>query len=362
MGRNIRLAFLANGKSIHTKRWLKYFINKGYDVHLITFTAEPIEGVKIHESRYFRKFAYPLKIWGVRKAVRKINPDILHAHYILHYGTYAALSGFHPLVLTAWGSDVLIGPKKFYNRAFAKFALKKADLITCDAEHIKGPLLELGAEPLKIKLIHFGTDTQKFRPIERSKKIREQLCIFDSPAVISLRSLEPLYSVETLVLSIPLVLKKIPETKFVIAGKGSQEKKLRDLARSLGVSDSIRFAGLIPSEKLPQYLGSMDVYVSASLSDAGLAASTAEAMACGLAVVITDFGDNRKWVEDGVNGFVIPLKDPNSLAEKIVYLMKNEDVITRFGKISRKIIKERNDYFKEMEKMEGIYKELIERV
>jgi glycosyltransferase involved in cell wall biosynthesis len=84
-------------------------------------------------------------------------------------------------------------------------------------------------------------------------------------------------------------------------------------------------------------------------------------MACGLPVVITDFGDNRKWVEDGVSGFIVPLKDPESLAEKIIYLLKNEDVRKEFGTRNRKIIEERNNYYKEMEKMENIYIELIKR-
>jgi len=98
---NVRLAFLASGESVHTKGWLMYFVGKGYDVHLITFTAKPIKGVKIHELRYFGKVAYPLRIWKIRKTVKEIEPDVLHAHYISHYGIYAALSGFHPLILSA---------------------------------------------------------------------------------------------------------------------------------------------------------------------------------------------------------------------------------------------------------------------
>ena len=112
----------------------------------------------------------------------------------------------------------------------------------------------------------------------------------------------------------------------------------------------------IPHDELPRYLTSANIFVSTALSDAGLAASTVEAMDCGLPVVITDSGDNRKWVEDGVNGFIIPLKDPKTLAEKIIYLLKNPDVGKEFGMRNRKIIEERNDYYKEMKKMENFIK------
>jgi glycosyltransferase involved in cell wall biosynthesis len=121
----------------------------------------------------------------------------------------------------------------------------------------------------------------------------------------------------------------------------------------------VRFVGWISNDELPRYLASSDIYVSTSLSDAGLSASTAEAMACGLPVIVTDSGENRVWIEDGKNGFVVPLANPKILAEKIIYLIKNKDIKARFGEINRKIIEERNNYYKEMAKMERIYEEIL---
>jgi glycosyltransferase involved in cell wall biosynthesis len=342
---------------------VKYFADRGHSIHLVTFSeTRRIEGVKVRNLRYFSKLAHPFRIVEAAKAVRKIDPDVLHAHYISHYGMYGALTGFRPFVVSVWGSDVLVDPKKSMMRRYVlNYVLGKADLMTCDGEHIREALRRLGVAPEKIRLINFGIDTQKFGPRQKNEKFRAKLRIYGSPAVISLRMLEPLYDIETLVKAIPLVLEEIPAAKFVIAGKGSEERRLKNLAKSLGVSNSAKFIGFIPNDELPQYLTNMDVYVSTSLSDAGLAASTAEAMACRLPVIITDFGDNRKWVEDGVSGFLIPVRDPKTLSEKIVYLLKNEDIRTKFGEVNRKIIEERNDYYKEMEKMEGIYEELIER-
>ena len=342
---------------------MRYFADRGHDVHLVTFDkTEEIEGVNVQNLRYFSKLAYPFRIIEVEKAVKKIDPDLLHAHYITHHGTYGALTGFRPFVVTAYGSDVLIDPEKSLIKKYAvRYVLRKADLITCDAEHMREAMRRLGAVPEKISLINFGIDTRKFSPSEKSEKLRAELGIYDSPTVISLRNLNPLYDIESLIKSIPFVLKEIPESKFVIAGRGSEETKLKELAKSLGVSGNTKFVGFIPNDELPQYLTSMNVYVSTALSDAGISACTAEAMACGLPVIITDVADNKKWVEDGVNGFIVPIKDPKSLAERIIYLLKNEHVRMKFGKISRKIIEERNDYYKEMGKMESIYEELAER-
>jgi glycosyltransferase involved in cell wall biosynthesis len=336
---------------------------------VISFENARIEGTTVHFLKLpvlVRSATFPLKmasIYRIKLLIKRTKPDILHAHYAINYGLFGALCNFRPFVITAWGSDVLIDPAARFlsmiKKPIAKYALRKADLMTCDAKHMKEAMIKLGAAPEKIKVICFGIDTRKFSPGEKSEKFRMELGIHDSPTVISSRTLEPLYDIESLIRSIPLVLKEIPESKFVIAGKGSEEEGLRELAKSLGISDSVKFVGFIQNDKLPEYLNSMDVYVSTSLSDAGIAASTAEAMACGLPVIITDVADNRKWVENGVNGFIVPIRDPNCLAEKIIYLLKDETIRKKFGKINRKIIEERNNYYKEMEKMEDIYQELV---
>ena len=366
----MKICYLANVSSIHTVRWMNYFAEHGWKVDVITWHP-PTNNSLIHPDVDVHRIYFPphyIARYGalleITRLIRKIRPDVIHAHYISHFGIlaglYGWLSGFKPIVLTAWGSDVLIDPKGF-KKTLVKHALKKADCVTCDAEHTIEELVSLGTDPKKIKLIYFGTDVQKFNPEQRSEKLRENLGLLDSPTIISLRTLAPIYDVGSLITAIPLVLKEVPETKFVIAGRGSQETKLKELAEKLGVSGSIRFVGFIANDELPEYLASADIYVSTSLSDAGLAASTAEAMACGLPAVITDFGDNSKWVEDGVSGFIVPLKDPKALAEKIIYLLKNKDSRMEFGVKNRKIIEERNNYYKEMEKMEDIYEELIAR-
>lgn len=362
-GMKLKLCFLANGESVHTRKWTSYFAKRGHDVHLVTFDkTDPIDGVNVHNLKYHSKIAYPSRISDVRKTVKRIAPDILHAHFVSHYGVYAALTGFKPLVLTAWGSDVLIEPKKsMTKRYFIKYALKKADVITCDAEHMKQAMGRLGVEPEKIELVRFGIDTLKFKPAEKSEELTTKLGLDDAPTVISLRNLEPLYDIESLIRAAPLVLKEVPGTKFVIAGRGSNENSLKDLAETLNVTNSVKFIGFIPNDELPQYLTAVDVYVSTSLSDAGIAASTAEAMACGLPVVVTDVADNRWWVKDGENGFIVPVKDPRFLAERIIYLLKNVHIRKQFGDANRTKIEENNDYYREMAKMEDIYQELMKR-
>jgi glycosyltransferase involved in cell wall biosynthesis len=349
---------------------VKYFVEQGHEIHIVSFEDDQIQGTTVHVMKLpllVKSATFPIKlasVFRIRALLNKIRPDIVHAHYVTNYGLFGALCNFRPFVVTAWGSDVLAVNARIISMmktSIARYVLRKADSITCDAQHMKEAMIGIGTPPEKIEIVCFGVDTRKFSGGEKSQTLRAKLGIYSSPAVISLRNLEPIYDVESLIRSAPIVLDKIPETKFLIAGKGSEKRRLEELAMSLGVSDNVKFIGFIPNDQLPEYLNTVDVYVSTSLSDAGIAASTAEAMACGLPVIVTDVADNRDWVEDGVNGFVVPIRSPEVLVEKTIYLLKNANIRSKFGKAGRKIIEEKNNYYREMKKMENIYKSLVER-
>lgn len=344
--KKLRIVFLAGANSVHSYKWVKYFADRGHQVSWISFTENTqgqIDGV----SFYKIGGVFPFNFLKLRKIVRKVNPDVFHAHYAGVNGFLAALVNFHPFVLTAWGSDVLIAGKSIVKKFFVKYALGKADLITCDAMHMKTAMVKMGVPENKIKIIYFGVDVEKFSPGQFEQK--------QGNKIISLRSLEPVYDIETLIKAVPLVIKEFPSAKFIIAGRGSKEADLKKMAEGLGISRNIDFIGLISQDELPEYLRSSDLYVSTSLSDAGIASSTAEAMACGLPAIITDFGDNKQWVKDGESGFLMPLKDYKFLAGKIVFLLRNPQKRLELGNSARRVIEEKNNYYKEMEKMEKLY-------
>lgn len=297
----------------------------------------------------------------VKKLIRKNNPDILHAAYITDCGFIGALSGFHPLILTSLGSDVLIDPKRYpFLRIFIKYALGKADLVTSDGNDTIEEMKKLCPLSDKYEVILPGVDTREFTPERRDEGLRQKLGVGDSSLIISTRNLGPIYDVGTLIRAVPLILQSIPEAKFIIIGEGKQEEYLKDMARSLHVLDNINFLGKIPHDELPRYLAIADIYVSTSLSDT-ISISLLEAMACGLAPVVTDIGDVRKWIQSKENGFVIPVQRPDLLMEKVVYLIRNKELRQKVSKTNRQLIEQRADYEKEMGKAEQLYEKVVRR-
>lgn len=359
----------AKPEDIHAVKWIKFFVGKGHNVHLFSYSdfgKEKPAGIKLH----LLKRRFPINVWPfnsiinlpltlmwVKKMVKEIKPDIIHAHCVTSYGTLASLTKFHPFVLTAWGSDILVNPKENIVTKWAtQHALKSADIVTCDAGHMKDEMVKLGADGSKINIIFFGVDTEKFSPGPKDAELIKKWGLTEKDdIVISLRSLKPIYNVETLIKAAPAVIKEVPNANFVIAGTGPEEEMLKSLAKELGVSNCVRFIGWVDKEDLPGHLRTGDIYVSTSLSDGGIASSTAEAMSCGLPAVITDFGENKDWVKDNESGFLFSLKDHNKLAELLIFLLKNKEKSLKMGESARKVIEEKNNYYREMGKMEEIY-------
>jgi len=358
----LKICYLADGRSVHTLKWLRYFATKGHSVHLITFDETgQIEGVEVQKLRYFSKFAYPFRILGVKKAVKETDPNILHAHYVSHYGMYAALTGLRPFVVSVWGSDVLVDPTKSMMKSYVvKYVLKKADLITVDSISSLKTVAGFGADEKKVKLIVHGVDLRVFQPFEDREKFKKDLRVPQShQVVISTRSLESIYDIDTLIKAVPHVLDDCPNTYFLIVGDGTLRRELEGLAHKLGVAENVRFVGLLRNEEVPKFLGISDVYVSTSLSDT-TSVSLLEAMACELPVVVTDLEGNREWIKDGENGFLFPKGDFRTLAEKILLLLRDEDVRKKFGVVNKTIAEKEGDYEKEMYKMGKLYEELVE--
>lgn len=331
----MKIAYIANTNSIHSYKWIRYFADKGHEINWYSLNKDTKFSINTDKVT---TFSGGMKASLIPVHISQIFcPDIIHAHYAGWNGFIGAMCRRHPYIITVWGSDVIGNYNNIIKREVVKYGLNKADLVTCDAEHIMGYLSRYGVQPDKIKRINFGVDTEMFKPNKIAHK---------GKIVVSLRSLEKIYDIETLIRAVPYVVEEIEDAYFKIYGDGSQRKKLEKLANKLGVSDYVEFMGVAKYEDIPNILNSADLYVSTALSDAGIASSTAEAMACGIRVLITDIGDNKSWAYSLFN-----IKDYKTLADRIVMYL-NSDI--EYPQNREKIVKEDN-YITEMEKMERLY-------
>jgi glycosyltransferase involved in cell wall biosynthesis len=367
----MKILFMGDALAEHLRRWSRFFADLGHEIHVITWNSRILEGfepVKVHQLKKPLSDAGILArginlFWlrtMVRRKIAQIQPDLIHAHSAGAYAWLTMLSCFRPFMVSPWGTDVLIDIRKpKLDRFFTVRTLKQADLIHCDGENVHEVMINLGIDAKKIMIVPFGVDVKKFVPGSAPDAFLVQHGLSESKVVVSTRTLNPVHNVETVIRSAPLVLQKVPKTKFLIVGSGSEEQALRILAESLGVAHAVIFTGHVTEHEMITCLQAASVYVSTSISESGLAASTAEAMACGLPVINTDTGDIRLWIREGEGGFIVPVKDPGVLAERIIYLLEHDEERGCYGLVNRETIEEHNNIYIEMEKMEVIYQNLI---
>lgn len=366
----MRILYVAPMNSIHSVRWIEYFCQAGLDVHIVNVGLEEqhrIERATYHDEirrpsakrgivHQFTRSYVPFRR-GMKQLLSEIKPDLVHVHGISIYAYVIKQCGFRPVIATAWGSDVLVGPRESLKyRLIVRKVLRSVDVVTCDGDHIRKRMIDEGAASEAIEIVYFGTDVEQFNPRKRDPGLAEELGFErDASLVVSLRALGPIYDVATLIRAIPMVVRERRPVGFVIVGDGPDRFALERLCAELGARDDTRFVGRLTNADMQRYTASAAVYVSTSLSDAGLAASTAEAMASGVPPVVTDFGDNGEWVKEGVTGHLFPLRDSSALAARIVKLLEDPDAARAMGACARQVIETRNNWHNEMAKVMRLY-------
>lgn len=374
----MRICYLSFVLNIHDYRFLTALMKRNHDVYLISYLSKKrysevpkmikdIKGLKIiHKKFNFTmkyKFFFPLMVLDFRNLVKKIKPEILHTGYVLNDGIVGAFSGFHPVLLMPYGSDILIEPERsLLRKMIIKYAIQKADMITCDCETVKNKIIQMtGFEGNKIVTFPWGIELDKFYPDPReSVRIREKLEWNDKKILIMNRAFEPVYGIQYFIEALPEILSEEPTTRVILIGSGILENQIRSLVSELRLGNVIKFIGQIPIEEMPDYLNAADVYVSTSLSD-GTSLSLLEAMACALPVVVTEIPSNKEWVINGQNGFLVAPKNPSEVSKRVLTLLKNSNFREEMGQKNLAIAKDKADWDKNVDKLEVIYKSLRDR-
>ncbi len=323
--------------SIHTKRWSNWFQNsKDYNVTTLLYPT--------YKNPFQYIFAMKKLLYNYLKIRKK--QDITHIHYI---GTFAyLLAPFvkKNLVLSAWGSDVLVAPKESKLRKYLfEKTVKKATFVSAVDKSIVLQFKELGCSAGKIVPLRMASvDTKRFQFSKRSETLRKIIGVKKGFLVLSARWLEPDYNVDVFIKTIPYVLKKLKNIKFVIIGSGSLETKLKNLAKELKVEKNILFTGGVCHKDISKYLASADLYVDPFVGsssydkklldeNSGIGTTTLEAMSCSVPALLA----NKYRIKDHPYLTYYPL-DPGDLADQIIKLLKNKKLKAQMKKKSRDFV------------------------
>lgn len=253
--------------------------------------------------------------------------------------------------------------------AFHEFSNKLSVLIFTMLEKIAGKLsdkiiivndqdfqyaVEKRIAPLdRLIKIGNGIDINEYKLKFNIDEKRDELHIYNQKKVIgSVGRLWQQKDPKVFVNAMPRVIKKFPNACFLLIGDGPLQSELLNLTRKLNIESHVKFLGW--RKDVNEILQVMDIFVQTSLWE-GLSISILEAMASGKPVITTNVKGNNELIVDGENGFLIKPGDAEMLAERIVTLLENKELLLYFGKRNReKICKDYNIDFT-VKKIEELY-------
>ena len=374
IGYAIKILFIAPSNSVHTSRWLERTYSSGIDLKIYDLYngddySLPFERYVGHSEKKLGLISDILAIFSHYRKLSKITSnekfDLIHLHWLFHQAPYAStfLKGI-PIVATSWGSDVQVPwkpfksqfKKKLTNLMLIRRIAKKSDVICCDSMAQKEILVKRGAEGSKVKIIYFGTDTEKFNDNKYSQDLRFRLgASAETILVLSNRNHEQIYDIPTFLKAAKSALEINSRLRFVVAGSGSLTDQLKDLVKKLEIDQHVVFPGRLNNEDFAALSASCDIYVSTSTSDGGLAASTAEAMSSCTPVIITNFGENSNWLKNETAGYIFEIGDSDELSKILLKLADDPDLMKKLGINGRKVIVEENNARTEWDKVLNMY-------
>jgi glycosyltransferase involved in cell wall biosynthesis len=236
-----------------------------------------------------------------------VKPDLVHAGPIQSCAFMAAVAGSHPLLAVSWGSDILVhADRDDLWRWLTEYTLRHADALLCDNPAVRQRVQEIVPFDVE-RIVEFpwGIDLDAFSPTGPESPLRSKLGWEDATIVLSTRSWEKIYGIDTLLDAFASAHAANPDMRLLLLGGGSLDGLVRDRIAESGLDGDIHTPGTLPETDMPGIYRMSDIYISCARSD-GTSISLLQAMACGLPAVVTDAPGNRAWVEQGENGWLAP--------------------------------------------------------
>jgi glycosyltransferase involved in cell wall biosynthesis len=368
----VRILYFSDNASNHNRRFLEKLISCGHEVHFLNLMGSrnrenwPPSGVKIVETAFAYSPDAKLNecerfVHEFKSIVKRVQPDLVHAGPVQTCAYIAALSGFHPLLVMSWGSDLLWEADRGLEQKRATgVALRAADGFFCDCDAVRSAAKEYVEIPdERIAQFPWGITHGSFGPDGSSIEKERFGWNKDTLVFISTRSWEPIYGIEVLLEAFRRAHARDDRLRLLLLGSGSQTDLIHGFLSDHGLSPFVATPGAIANVEIASWFRAADAYISCALSD-GTSVSLLEAMATGLPAVVTDLAANREWITHGDNGFLATAGSPQEFAIEMlraVHLTPLQRAAI-IGK-NQNMVAERADWDRNFPRLLRLYESLV---
>ena len=366
----MRLLGIGNARSVIVLRWARLLAGRGHEVHVVSdrFPERPEDrdGLPFHDVSQLEALT---RVRGVRRLrfgpaierlARSLDVDVVHAHYLLPYGYWAALADAHPLVTSPWGTDILVDAQEpGRGRRRAQRAIAAADFLVVNSGVNERASIALGADPARIRKIVWYADLDRFGPERADPGFRSRFgWPDDALVVLSLRYFRPDANIDVIVRAFARVAREEPRARLVLAARsGPLRAEIERLVGALELEAVVAFYEAGEAE-LPPLVASADVVVQMTDSDS-TPASLLEAMASARPVVCGAAPSLDEWVAEGDGARFVRPRDEEDLVTALLEVLRDPDLRRRYGERNAREVRKR--YVDPGPALEDVYAELVTR-
>lgn len=288
---------------------------------------------------------YQREGWKFLRSVDVARCDIVHSLFAFPYCITALRSARKygkPFLMGAQGTYGVRPLTQFPERFFLKQCYASAKAIMTPSECTKRKIIEYAGRDYPITVIHNGVDFDRFQ-----RNIPSILSRFAGKKVLlTVGGLKERKGQDLVLKALQKIRQRRSDVVYVLVGEGSWEQGLKTLAKDLGVSDCVIFAGNKTGDELVAYFQACDIYVHTpkvvDLNFEGFGIVYLEAGACGKPVVATDAGGIRDAVIDGETGLIAPDLDVDGIADRILLLLNDPMLAATMGDAGRAYAQKNN--------------------
>jgi glycosyltransferase involved in cell wall biosynthesis len=293
--------------------------------------------------------------------MRKNKIDLVHAHdfYTNIFGMAAAkLAGVRARIASRRETEGIRSPSK---RWLERRAFNTAGAVVANAEAIRAQLIAEGLPAEKVVTIHNGLNVAHVTPRADAQR-HELLASFGLPnsrrfVTIVANMRHVMKDQATFLRAAKLAHDVVPDSGFILAGEGEQTTNLRKLADDLQISENAFFIGRC--NRIADLLAISDVCVLSSKGVEGFSNSILEYMAASRPVVATDIGGAREAVIDGETGYIVKPEDFETMAQRLISLLKEPEKAWAMGARGRTRVLEQFSCEVQLKRVEDLYERLL---
>lgn len=366
----LKICYLVDAGNVHSVRWIEPFVARGHEVHVVSFVpcARTVPGaasyVDLTTITNTPKVRFARWGWWIYRYIQRLRPHILHAHQLPGAGWLGVMANYHPFVVSAWGSDLLVEPHKSrFRRLLLRLVLQQSDQLTVPSAAMAAAARRLNVPSDRLQLVPWGVETAVFSPAPDDGLQTRLLLGLEprAPVLLAPRRIAPLYHIHTLIAAVQRLIGQFPSLQLALVRYDPDAAYMARIEQEIAALGLGHHVSWLPAQNSQESMARLyrmaDIVLSIPASE-GYGSTVYEALACGTPAIVTDLPVFEGELVDGLDCLKVPVGDAARTAEAVARLVDDRELYRSLAANGLEIARDKS-VSDRVEQVESLYKSLV---